>query len=247
MKDILLIGSVVICCAQASLGQISYVSGVQTSSGGVRTNNGGVIDEETYSLSAPVGTASWSPETQTITASADGVGTHSRLTTTYSSMLAPDRLAFQIDTLDARNSGFTGGSSHWWYDKAFDLTFRLDTPQQVTIVASLRREMSGGWTSGTPFSMSLSRVGESPIFSFSYDGLPPSIPYTQQFPPTALTLPAGDYRLLAINHNSWGGGSHGSNINRDYMSFALVVPAPASLFSLGLAAIALTPKRRRSA
>jgi hypothetical protein len=238
-----------IACAGAlafgggALGQVSYVSGVQTNSGHISLTLGGPPPlQDSYSESAPVATGSWSPAPHDI--SETGGSNQVHLATSWMSTLEAGHLGFHAVTTDASMVIVSAGpSAHFDYDKIFDVTVHLDSAQLVQLSAAVLRNNVGGFASGTPCSMQFGPVGGSPIFSLSYAGQAPN--FDGEFPQTTVQLDAGDYRLLAQDHNVWDGGLHGSNIVTDDLRFdLLVVPSPGVVVVAGVIGV-LTTRRRR--
>jgi hypothetical protein len=224
-----------------ALGQVSYVSGVQTNSGHISLSLGGPPLEDSYSESAPVATGSWSPAPHDT--SETGGSNQVHLATSWTSTLEAGHLGFHAVTSDASMVIVSAGpSAHFDYDKVFDITLHLASAQMVQLSAAVLRNNVGGFASGTPCSMEFGPVGGTPIFSLSYAGQAPN--FDGEFPQTTVQLGAGDYRLLAQDHNVWDGGLHGSNIVSDDLRFDFVVPSPGAVGAAGIVGFTMTRRRR---
>lgn len=199
--------------------------------------------EGSYSLEAPDPPASWLPGDQHLdrTLTEGDRWAQAYVNSAFASTILFDRVSLttQASAAALTSDPFSAGAE-CEYNQVFHLTFSIDAPTDVTLYAQIARS-TGGWPTPTPFSLKFGRIGDAALIDFAYDGSDQN--YQAILPPTAMTLPAGTYTVLADNYNFWGAGRGGQFA--DFMEFDLrVVPSPAGALVIGLGMLGVLHRRR---
>jgi hypothetical protein len=229
--------------SSAAHAALLFTSGTQTFSATVGAISGGGDNEteDSYDLTAPMATASWSPPDQSITASVS-LGTYAEVHSSYSSIVEPAQISFELEC-SAEAVGPFDDFSSFAYDNIFSISFHLDAPTDVAYSASVQRSYISGWPADKPAFIEFGPDGGPALVSLEsgYPGFPFETYYVDH-PLTLMTLPAGDYHITAFSNNAWIAGQPGAFA--DHLVFDLIVPVPGALPAFAAFAMFTTVRRR---
>lgn len=232
--------------AWSAIADVVPISGTQSSTGRVSVilPPGDPISGS-YSIEASDPLQSWSPPDQQLhrVLTESGRWAEATIDSSFTSVIQFDRVSLVTHAAAAAltSDPFTAGAE-FEYRQTFHLSFSLSAPTAVILYAQVGRN-NGGWSSGTPFSLSFGREGDAPIINFAYSGAAEN--YSEFLPPTPMVLDPGTYTVLADDYNFWGAGRSGQF--SDFIEFDLqVVPSPMSAAPIGIGMLAVASRRRRS-